>query len=67
MWTIIRILINRFLLYSGNSRRYSKVSERVEINLIVSTRDKNRYKISKSRYKSSKIVKVKEKVNRYSD
>ena len=61
------MLINRFLSYSGNSRRYNRVSKRVEINLVISTRDKNRYKIDKSRYKSSKIIRVREEVNEYSD
>ena len=63
----MRVLVNRFLSYSDNSRRYSKVSERVKINLVISTRNKNRYKIDKSRYKSSKTIRIREEVNEYSD
>ena len=60
------MLVNRFLSCSDNSRRYSRVSEGVGINLAVSTRDKNRYKTSKSRYKSSETIRVREEVNEYS-
>ena len=66
MWTIMWVLANRFPSYSGNSRRHSRVSERVGINLVVSTRDQNRYKVSKSRYKSSEVVRIRGEVNRYS-
>ena len=62
----MRVLANRFLLYSGNSRRHSRVSERAGINLAASMRDQNRYKIDKSRYKGSETVRIREEVNRYS-
>ena len=66
MWTIMWVLTNRFLSYSGNSRRHSRVSEGVGINLVASTRDQNRYKVGKSRYKGSKVVRIRGEVNRCS-
>ena len=62
----MQVLANRFLSYSGNSRRHSRVSERVEINLAASTRDQNRYKTSKSRYKNSETIRIEGEVNGYS-
>ena len=63
MWTIMRVLANRFPSCSGNSRRHSRVSEGAGINPAASTRDQNRYKAGKSRYKGSEAVRIGGEVN----